>query len=53
MAYTNIEHYIPSAKRGSFLATVFTFLRAGASVRSGRKPAGTEPLHFHGNPRAF
>lgn len=53
MAYANIEHYVPAAQRGSFLATVFAFLRAGASVRSGRIPAGSEPLYFHGNPRAF
>ena len=53
MAYANIEQYAPAAKRGNFLATIFAFLRAGASVRSGRKFAGSEPLYFHGNPRAF
>ena len=53
MAYANIEHYVPAAQRGSFFATVFAFLRAGASVRSGRKSAASEPLYFHGNPRAF
>lgn len=56
MAFVNHERYTPAlntAKRIGFLAALFSALRAGASVRSGRKPATSGPLHFHGSPRAF
>lgn len=62
MTYADASQHIPahdtakraSSDRGGFFATLFSALRAGTAVRSGRRPAtATEPLRFHGNPRVF
>ncbi|MDP0928487.1 hypothetical protein Q0601_14975 [Paracoccus onubensis] len=53
MTYASFEEHASAAKTNGFFAALFNALRAGITVRSGRKPANTGPLHFHGSPRVF